>query len=156
MQKVRKTAVESIGRGAVGYRVEGTRIKRIWHKPGIIRQIPVEELSELVVSPGGERLLTQHLLIADQTVREELGLPIKETLMMNDEKMKNLLQTSVANLKKVVPEMYPENVKRLAELAVEIEVDSLPKINYLKEKSGIDVYKQIQFKKEAQDAKNKK
>lgn len=148
MEKAKKVPVESVGRGIVAYRVEGTNIKRRWHKPGTVKKISVEELENVLAGPGGELLLTRFLNIQDVGVREYLGLPIHEEAMMNDESLRKLLKGTLPKLKETVPKMYKENVKRLAEIAVELEIESLPKINYLSEQSGTDIYKAIQMKKE--------
>jgi len=97
-------------------------------------------------------LLTRFLNIQDIKVREYLGLPVHEEAMMTDAKLRILLKGALPKLKETVPKMYKENVKRLAELAVELEIESLPKINYLKEQSGIDIYKAIQMKKENEES----
>lgn len=152
MQKADKVPVESIGRGIVAYRVEGSNIKRRWHKPGVIKKISIEELENVLAGPGGEMLLTRFLNIQDIKVREYLGLPVHEEAMMTDAKLRILLKGALPKLKETVPKMYKENVKRLAELAVELEIESLPKINYLKEQSGIDIYKAIQMKKENEES----
>ncbi|MFA6711169.1 MAG: hypothetical protein WCS33_00435 [Candidatus Caldatribacteriota bacterium] len=154
MKKENKVSVESVARGVVAYRVEGTNIKRRWHKPGIVKKISIDELENLLAGPGGELLLTRFLLVRDIPAREYLGLPVHEEAMMNDEKMRKVLNGTAAELKEVVPKMYIENVKRLAELAIEMEIDNMSKINYLKEKSGIDVYKGIQEKKEKEQGKD--
>ncbi len=152
MEKEKKVPVESIGVGGVGYRSEVTRIKRRWYKPGITKQIPVEELIDLMSSGGGEVLLTRNLLIKDIPTRQMLDLPIDEEKMMSNEQMKKLLTGPLNKMKEVVPKMYPEVVKRLADMAIEMEIDNLGKINYLKETSNIDVYTLIQEKKEKEKA----
>lgn len=153
MEKEKKVPVESVSRGIVAYRVEGTNIKRRWHKPGIVKNIGIEELENVLAGPGGELLLTRFLYVKDPATRQHLGLPSNEESLMNDQAMKELLKDTPAKLKEVVPRMYKERVQRLAELAIEMEIESLSKVNYLKDKSGIDVYKGIQEKKEAEKEK---
>lgn len=149
MQKEKKVTVESIGRGVVAYRAEGSNVKRRWHKPGITKQISIEELENVLAGPGGEMLLTRFLYIHDTATREYLGLPLTKELMMNDKKMRALLEDTItpAEMKETVSKMYNENIKRMAELAIEMEIESLSKVSFLKEKSGIDIYKAIQDKR---------
>lgn len=157
MKKETKVAVESIARGVVSYRVEGSNIKRRWHKPGVTKKISVEELEGVLAGPGGELLLTRFLCIHDEPTREYLGLPVTEESMMTDAKILKLLKNGTsAELKEIVPKMYNENIKRMAELAIDIEIESMSKINYLKEKSGVDIYKAIQDKKAEEKEKANK
>ncbi len=156
MNSNKKVAVQSIGRGSVSFRSETSRLRRYWHKPGITKMIPMDELYDLLSSEGGEILLTQHLLIKDTKVREELGLSVAEEHMMSDEEMKELLEKGITVIRETVPKMYPEAIKRLAQVAVEMKIDNMSKLNYLKEKSGLNVFTMIEHAKDQEKEKETK
>lgn len=155
MEKKKMVEVLSIGRGMVGYIAEGTGARRKWYKSGVSKQVPIEELMMLMNSQGGEVLLTRYLLIKDPEVRKILGLPLDKEKTMDKTDMVNVLNGSIEDLKEIVKKMYPENVEVLADLAIELEIDHMGKINFLKEKTGIDIYRQIQEKKEESKEKYK-
>ncbi len=156
MNSNKNVAVQSIGRGSVSFKSEISRLRRHWHKPGITKMVPINELFDLLTSEGGEVLLTQYLLIKDIKVREELGLSVAEEHMMSDQEMKELLEKGITILRETVPNMYPETVKRLAQIAVEMKIDNMTKLNYLKEKSGLNVFAMIEHQKEQEKAKETK
>lgn len=155
MEKRKMVEVVSIGRGMVGYTAEGTGARRKWYKSGVSKQIPMEELIMLMNSQGGEVLLTRYLLIKDNEVRRILGLPLDKEKIMDKTDMIDVLNGSIEDLKETVKKMYPESVEVLADLAIELEIDHMGKINFLKEKTGIDVYRQIQEKKEENKGRQK-
>jgi hypothetical protein len=144
----KKVAVESIGRGAVGFQpISNPLIRRIWHKPGIVKMIPLEEIREVFTSPGGEILFTRHLLIKDPEVRKELDLPMDEEKTLTDKDLSDLLKGNPAKLKEAMPKLYKVTQERIAEKAIEMEIDNVTKLETIKEHTGIDVYKLIQEKK---------
>ncbi len=155
MNSNKKVAVQSIGRGSVSFRSEVSRLRRHWHKPGVTKMIPIDELFDLLSSEGGEILLNQYLLIKDIKVREELGLSVAEEHMMSDQEMRELLEKRITTIRETVPKMYPEAIKRLAQIAVEMKIDNMSKLNYLKEKSGLNVFSMIEEIKEQEKEKEK-
>jgi hypothetical protein len=144
-----KVEVENIGRGAAGYQcVSNPLIQRVWHKPGIKKFVTLEELREAVASPGGYLLFTRNLLIKDLDVRIELDLPTDKTKMVTETDLENLLKGNPAKLKEIMPQLYKETQKRIAEKAAEMKIDNLTKLEIIKEFSGVDVYKMMQAEKE--------
>lgn len=142
-----KVEVESIGRGAVGYQcVSNPLIHRVWHKPGIKKMILLEELRDAVSAPGGNLLFTRHLLIKDEEVKAELDLPIEGKKAMSDKELDELLKGNPAKLKEIMPTLYKETQKRIADKAIEMKLDNLTKVSIIKDNTGIDVYKLIQQK----------
>lgn len=68
MDLLRKIFVTNRSRGTVVYRIPHLRVERIWKKPGDVLQIPIDELIEVTMIPGGKRILEQYLMISDQEV----------------------------------------------------------------------------------------
>lgn len=146
-----RVEVESIGVGSVGYQPEhNPLIRRKWDKPGVKKKIPFEEIQEVMSSTGGYNLFRYHLLIKDPEVREALDLPVEAADLMSDKDLEDLLNGSLPNLKKKIDSLSKELQKRLAEKAVEMNIDSVPKIKLIKDVTGIDVYKMLEQKNEAE------
>lgn len=142
MDDTQKVVVESIARGGVGYQPESNRgIKRIWSKPGVKKQIPIEEIREVLGMPGGHALFTRYLLIHDQEVAKELELINEDHKAISEAELADLLKGNPAKLKEALPKLYQEQKERLAEKAVEMKIDNMAKLSMLKKASGIDVFK---------------
>jgi len=142
--------------GVVGYYSEYNRIQRRWDKPNSVKKIALEELRELVNSAGGIELLENHLLIKDPQVREELGLPLEKSFMLEEKDIKDLLKKSVSALKDTLLNTSESIKEKIAHIAVEMKLSDLEKLELIKEHTGIDALTLIQDKKEEEkQAKSK-
>ncbi len=142
-----KVQVESIGRGSVGYQPDtNPMIRRRWNKPGIVKTVPLGEIREVITSPGGEILFRDHLLIRDIEIRKELDLPVEEEAIVGEKELGDLLSGNPAKLKSRLPELGAENQKRLAHKAAEMKLDNMSKLQFIKEITGIDVYRLMEEK----------
>lgn len=152
-----KTMVKvfSNSNGAVFYFSELSRTKRRWDKLGSFKNISLEELRELVGSAGGLELLRDDLLIKDIDVREELGLPVEKSYVLDEEGIKSLLSGSLEELKTTLDNTTETIKENIAQIAVAQKLSDLDKLEVIKDASGVDVLAAIQEAKEDEKAKNK-
>ncbi len=141
------------GTGSVSYRSELSRMKRRWDKPGAMKKIPLEELRELVSSSGGYELLESVLLIKNIDVREELGLPIDESYLIDEKEIKTLLKKSVNTLETTLENTTQAIKDKIAQEAINSKLSDLDKLELISEHSGLDVLTAIQEKKEEEKEK---
>jgi hypothetical protein len=139
--------------GAVGYYSEYSRIARRWDKPDSMKKIPLEELRELVNMAGGYELLEGYLLIKDIEVREELGLPVDKSYLIEDKDIKALLKKSVSVLTDTLENTTETIREKIAQVAIDTKLADLDKLEVIKEHSGLDVLSVIQENKEAEKEK---
>ena len=151
----KRIEVESIGVGSVGYQPDhNPLIRRRWDKPGVKKMVPFEEIQEVMSSTGGYNLFRYHLLIKDPEVRKELDLPIDDKFEMYAEKdIEALLKGTSVKIKETLPDLPRSIQERVAQKAMEMDIDSVPKLKAIKEITGIDVYKMIEDKEESNKPK---
>ena len=139
--------------GSVSYYSEFSRMTRKWDKPDTKKNIPLEELRELVSAAGGYELLEGFLLIKDMEVREELGLPVEKEYMLDDKEIAALIKKSASTLEDTL-EVAPDTIKdKIAQSAIDSKLGDLDKLELIKEHTGIDVLAAVQEKKEEEKTK---
>jgi len=140
LDKTKKIPVANKSLGSVSYEHEGLRVRRFWDKPETSLLIPFEELEEVLFESGIKALFEMCLFVKDAEVREELGLldSANDINAFAREDLIALLQGDFQKLVESVEEATPETLSLLGDLAVEIRLDSLSKLNYLSEKTGQD------------------
>jgi len=85
MDRTEKTIVVNRTSGMVGYTIPTLRINRVWHKTGDIILVPINELVELTMMPGGRKLLEEYLLVQDKSVVEDvLGVEMQPEYSYSD------------------------------------------------------------------------
>lgn len=148
-------AVYSNTNGTVFYHTELNRTKRVWNKIGSSKNISLEELRELVGSAGGYELLIGDLLIKDNDVREELGLPVEKSYVLDEAGIRSLLAGSLDELQSVLNDTTDTIKENIARIAITDKLADLNKLEAIKDASGVDVLLAIQEAKEDEKAKNK-
>src|SRR5690625_3693526 len=63
-----------------------------WDKPDVPRNVPLGHLRELMFSRGGEILLHECLLIKENDIREDLGLPFEKEHILGKQEIVELLK----------------------------------------------------------------
>jgi len=150
-----KVEVESVGRGSVSYQLDtDRRVKRRWDRPGIVKMIPLDEIREAMSSHGGEILFREHLYVKDNKFRLELDLPVDDDNdLMGDAEIKEMLTGNPNKLKDSLPKLSHEIKQRVAEVAAEMRINNMNKLQFIKEETGIDVYKRIEHLNEKEKDK---
>lgn len=134
--------------GSVSYYSELSRMNRKWDKPNTKKKISLEELRELVSASGGYELLENFLLIKDIDVREELGLPVDKTYMLDEKEIKAVLKKSVDVLVDTLENTSESIKEKIAQTAIDTKLSDLDKLEAIQEHTGVDVLFAIKEKKE--------
>lgn len=152
-----KTIVEVFnnGTGSVSYYSELARTTRKWDKPDTKKKISLDELRELVSSSGGYELLENFLLIKDMDVREDLGLPVEKSFMLDEKEIKSVLKKSVDVLEETLENTSSSIKDKIAQVAIDTKLSDLDKLEVIQEHTGVDVLSAIKEKKEEEKEQKK-
>ncbi len=137
--------VTNRSRGACGFVSEVSRRKRRWDRPGIVRGIPFAEIEDMVLSTGGYRLFSEFLLVLDEGVREELGLPNDKMSIMSIEDIQKCISGNITTLKAVLESANRTLLNTISSQAIAMKIDSMEKLKLIEQYSGI---KMVQISQE--------
>lgn len=133
----------------VHYAVPELGIKSRDFMPGETKRIKREELEGLSYIPGGMELIRDYLLIKDADVRADLVGAVEPEYNMTDKEVVELIQTGTMDEWLDCLDFAPEGVIDLIKtLAVELPLTDTAKMEEFKKKTGIDLARMIQAKKE--------
>ena len=138
------------------------RLNRIWEKKGAIKTIPFDQLEEALYHPGVEALFRNGALgIEDLEVKKRLGLEPDDTeepvniIILDDAQRKRYLRVMpLHEFKEKVKELPMEQIRELAQFAIEKEIVDFDKCEILKKITGTDVIGTIQMNKADQEVIN--
>lgn len=137
----------------VGINVPDLRLDRIWEKKGVVRQITFEDLQQAFYSPGVEYMFREGILsIDDMEVKKALGLepedaenPVNIIILSDDQRKRYLTAMPMHEFRQEVAKLSNEQIKMLVDYAITNEIANFDKCEFLKELTGIDIYKAIQL-----------
>lgn len=135
------------------------KIYRVFEKKGAVKYIDYGILKELIYNPGFESSLREGILdIEDMEVKVALGLE-DESVLTDKEAPKNIIvlddaqkeryltKLPLAEFKVKVAELPREQVKELANYAIEKEQIDFSKADVIEKRIGIKVAKAIELKR---------
>ena len=124
--------------------------------PGEVKNIKFAELEKLSWQAGGNALMTHFLQIKKPEAISELGIHTEIEYDYSEDKIKEIIVSGSVDMFKDMIDFAPIGVRDLVKkFAVELPMESTPKIEYLKEKTGFDLQKALANKKaEAADEAN--
>ena len=154
-----KVKIKNLVSSIVSIDVPDARLKRVWEKKGAVKTIPFEQLEEAMYDPGVEALFSNGVLgIDDMETKQKLGLEPEDAkepvniIILDDQQRKRYLTVMPLNEFKVEVQKLPtEQVKELAQFAIENELVDFDKDSILKEMVNIDVIKTIELNKADQE-----
>lgn len=146
----KKVNVFNVSTGSVSFKLEsGARIR--WDKPDISKEIDFKDLQALVNADGGHDLLTTTLLVKDENVRQELGLPTGEYAVIDSAKALQFVKGDVLKLEDLLIHCTDGIKQLIAKVASENKIDNLSTIKVIKEYTGqdlVEIYKRLSEEKE--------
>lgn len=130
--------VRNRGASVVGYKIPDLNIRRRF-APGEIKEIPEEELKQLLYQPGGRELLVNFLQVKQDDVKKiDLEEQEKE-YYYSDEKVKEIVLSGSLDEFLDTLDFAPEGVINLIKkYAVSLPMTDLNKIKALQEKTGFN------------------
>ncbi len=133
----------------VAYVIENEGIRREF-APGETKNIKYGELEKLSYTPGGTALMTHFLQIkaekasVAEEVTNELNIHTEPEYHMSEAEIKEIILNGSIDRFMDMMDFAPRGVIDLVKkFAVELPMESTPKIEYLKEKTGFDLVKAL-------------
>lgn len=128
----------------VGYKVPDLNVRRRF-VPGEIKDIPVEELRQLLFQTGGRELLTHYLQVSKEDIKQLDIIEQEREYFYTDEQIKAVITTGSIDEFLDVLDFAPEGVINLIKkYSLELPMTDLYKINALKDKTGFDASKAME------------
>ena len=154
-----KVKVENLISSRVNIVIPELNLRRVWEKKGAVKTIPLEQLEEAMYNPGVEALFRDGTLgIADMEVKKYLGLEPEDAeepvniIILNDQQRKRYLTVMpTAEFKEKLHELPIEQVRELAQYAIQNEIINFDKAEIIKRMIGTDIIATIQLNKADQE-----
>lgn len=154
-----KVKVENLISSRVNIVIPELNLRRVWEKKGAVKTIPLEQLEEAMYNPGVEALFRDGTLgIEDMEVKKYLGLEPEDAeepiniIILNDQQRKRYLTVMpVAEFKEKIRELPIEQVRELAQYAIQNEIANFDKAEIIKKMIGTDIIATIQLNKADQE-----
>lgn len=150
---MKKVNVKSLTVGDVSVFEPSIPFRMSWPNKGTTRQIDEDVLQQLMYMPGFEYMINNGILyIEDMEVKKDLGIepedasePVNVIVLTDKERRRYMVNLSIEEFKKKVGELGYEQVKLLADYAIENKLVDYDKCKILKEVCGRDVIEAIKL-----------
>ena len=128
-----------------------------FERKGVTRLIDLDILQQMIYNTGVEAMFKQGvLIIEDMAAKIALGLepegatePVNIITLTDAQKRRHLTVSPMEDFKATVSKLPFEQMKELARFAIANElVGNIEKVDYLQEKTGINILKAIQMNRE--------
>lgn len=154
-----KVKVVNLISSRVNINVPELSLRRIWEKKGAVKTIPLEQLEEAMYNPGVEALFTEGILgIEDMEVKRYLGLepedaeePVNIITLDDAQRKRYLTVLPLHEFKEKIKELPMEQIRELAQYAIDNEVANFDKAEVIKKIIGTDIIASIQLNKADQE-----
>lgn len=154
MEKDTLIKVRNRAEGSVGYIIPDLGNLNRQFTSNETKEIPFDELRKLSFVPGGRYLLDNCLIIEDKDALQELVGNVEPEYFYTENDIKNLLLTGSMDAFLDFLDFAPQGGIDIAkDMAVKLQINDINKREAIKNKTGFDVTKAIEFNKEtAEDA----
>lgn len=130
----------------VGYTLPEMHITRRF-RAGETKELPAGELRALSWTKGGKVILEDHLVMDNPDLVNEIIYNVQPEYFYTKDDVKELLLRGSNNQLLDALDFGGDGIKSLIkDLAVELQLNDVQKRNIIKEKTGFDVTKAIEFK----------
>lgn len=154
MEKDTLIKVRNRAEGSVGYIIPDLGNLNRQFTSNETKEIPFDELRKLSFVPGGRYLLDNCLIIENKDALQELVGDVEPEYFYTENDIKNLLLTGSMDAFLDFLDFAPQGGIDIAkDMAVKLQINDINKREAIKNKTGFDVTKAIEFNKEtAEDA----
>ena len=150
-----KVKVVNLISSRVNINIPDVRLSRVWERKGAVRVIPFEQLEEAMYNPGVEALFREGILgIDDLEVKKALGLepddvtePVNIIVLNDNQRKRYLTVMPTGEFKAKIKELPIEQVRELAQYAIDNEIVAFDKAEIIKKMIGTDIIGSIQLNK---------
>ena len=153
IDKEMKVNIKNETLGRVGINLPDLKLKRVWERKGVVRQITFDDLQQAFYEPGVEYMFREGMLSIDNMdVKKELGLepedakePVNVIILSDEQRKRFLTVMPMHEFRQEISKLSHEQINSLVDYAIANKIADLDKTEFLKEKTGIDIYKAIQL-----------
>ena len=153
IDKEMKVNIKNETLGRVGINLPDLKLKRVWEKKGVIRQITFDDLQQAFYEPGVEYMFREGMLSIDNMdVKKELGLepedakePVNVIILSDEQRKRFLTVMPMHEFRQEISKLSHEQINSLVDYAIANEIADLDKTEFLKEKTGIDFFQNMSF-----------
>lgn len=148
-----KINVKSLAIGEVSVFQPSIPFKASWPSKGSTRQIDEEVLEQLMYIPGFEYMINNGILyIEDMDAKKKLGIepedataPVNVIVLTDADKRKYMVNYDFNKFKEQVKKLGYEQVRDLAEFAIQNKLTDFEKSEFIKEICGKDIIQAIRL-----------
>ena len=148
-----KINVKSLAIGEVSVFQPSIPFKASWPSKGSTRQIDEEVLEQLMYTPGFEYMINNGILyIEDMDTKKKLGIepedataPVNVIVLTDADKRKYMVNYDFNKFKEQVKKLGYEQVRDLAEFAIQNKLADFEKCEFIKEICGKDIIQAIRL-----------
>lgn len=148
-----KINVKSLAIGEVSVFQPSIPFKASWPSKGSTRQIDEEVLEQLMYIPGFEYMINNGILyIEDMDAKKKLGIepedataPVNVIVLTDADKRKYMVNYDFNKFKEQVKKLGYEQVRDLAEFAIQNKLADFEKSEFIKEICGKDIIQAIRL-----------
>lgn len=148
-----KINVTSLAIGEVSVFQPSIPFKASWPSKGSTRQIDEEVLEQLMYTSGFEYMINNGILyIEDMNVKKKLGIepedavtPVNVIVLTDADKRKYMVNYDLNKFKEQVKKLGYEQVRDLAEFAIQNKLADFEKCEFIKEICGKDIIQAIRL-----------
>ena len=148
-----KINVTSLAIGEVSVFQPSIPFKASWPSKGSTRQIDEEVLEQLMYTSGFEYMINNGILyIEDMNVKKKLGIepedavtPVNVIVLTDADKHKYMVNYDLNKFKEQVKKLGYEQVRDLAEFAIQNKLADFEKCEFIKEICGKDIIQAIRL-----------
>lgn len=150
-----KVKVKNLVSSIVSINIPELKLSRVWEKKGAVKTIPFDQLEEAMYDPGVEALFKNGVLgIDDMDTKKKLDLEPEDAtepvniIILNDQQRKRYLTVMpLADFKAQIQELPIEQVRELAQFAIDNELIDFDKDEIIKKIVNVDIIKTIELNK---------
>ena len=140
----KKYVVISKYNGYVSVSLLNSGIKYIWNSINDKQELNIEQLKQILNTPGGREILENKVTIQDKEAIEELGLNVEPEYYYSERDVEDLLKDGSLEQLQDAIEFAPEGtVSLIIETATKIKLEDRNKIKTIKDMTGADVASMI-------------
>lgn len=155
----KKIRVTNMTKGSIGVKVPALSFAREWMAQGSYFDIDEELLEELMYDPGFKYMIDQGMLyIEDMSTKQELGIeppdatePVNVIVLTDKERRRYMVNLSQEEFEEKVSKLTLEQVRLLADYAIDNRLADYDKAKVLKKICQKDVIQAIKLNDQAKE-----
>lgn len=155
----KEVKVINMTKGSIGVKVPALNFAREWMAEGSFFNIKEDQLEELMYDPGFKYMIDQGMLyIEDMPTKQDLGIepadatePVNIIVLTDKERRRYLVNLSQAEFEEKVSKLSLEQVRLLADYAIENRIADYDKAKFIQSICQKDIIQAIRLNDQAKE-----